>query len=208
MIGTRQPTALGDGVAGSVAARRKRREAHSEAPRSALGRCGVLVLVLAGCSEDSLEDLSAFVELAPPDRMQETVVMEDSPDAVPATAKVVTRNPFEPTARSTSGIAHADGPDPSRMPQPLEQHPVGRLQMVGTLAGGGTHYALVRDPNGRTHAAAAGDYLGRDHGRIVTIHGDRVEFIELVADGSGWRRRPRSLAMETDDPTSQDAGEP
>lgn len=196
MIGLRQPTALGDGVARA-----------RPWQRGGGGRpCGVLVLTLAGCADDGLEDLGAFVELAPPATMQETVVREDSRDAVPTAPTVVARNPFERTSRSAAGIPHTDGPDPSRSPEPLEQHAVGRLQMVGTLAGAGTLYALVRDPNGRTHPVAAGDHLGRDHGRIVTVHDDRIEFVELVADGTGWRRRPRSLAMETDGPAPNDAG--
>ncbi|MYD98833.1 MAG: pilus assembly protein PilP [Gammaproteobacteria bacterium] len=169
--------------------------------------CGfALVLALAGCADDSLDDLHTFVELAPSDGMLETVAMEDAHDAVPAATMVVARNPFERMSRSAAGTPQADGPDPSRIPEPLEQHPVGRLQMVGTLAGRGSLYALVRDPNGRTYPATTGDYLGRDHGRIVTVHDDRVEFVELVADGTGWRRRPRSLAMETDDPAANDAG--
>ena len=138
--------------------------------------------------------------------MLETVLMEDPRDAASTAPTDVARNPFERTSRSTTGAPQTDGPDPSRIPEPLEQHPVGRLQMVGTLAGRGSLYALVRDPNGRTHPATTGDYLGRDHGRIVAVHDDRVEFVELVADGTGWRRRPRSLAMETDDPASNDAG--
>ncbi|MCE2424484.1 MAG: pilus assembly protein PilP, partial [Pseudomonadales bacterium] len=119
---------------------------------------------------------------------------------------VIARNPFERASRSAAGVAQANGPDPTRTPEPLEQHPLGRLQMVGTLAGRGALYALVRDPNGQTHRVTAGDHLGRDNGRIVAVHGDRVELVELVTDGTGWRRRPRSLAMETGDPASNDGG--
>ena len=176
-------------------------------PQTTLVCCAAaLVLTLNGCADDGLEDLRAFVELAPSDAMLETEATKDSHEVVPAVPTAIARNPFERMSRTTAGAPQADGPDPSRMPEPLERHPVGRLQMVGTLAGRGSLYALVRDPDGRTHPAAAGDYLGRDHGRIVTVHDDRVEFVELIADGSGWRRRSRSLAMETDEPASNDAG--
>ena len=164
-----------------------------------------LAVVLAGCDDANLDDLRAFVELAPADTVPQAAVVDD-PRATAAESTVIARNPFERASRSAAGVAQANGPDPTRTPEPLEQHPLGRLQMVGTLAGRGALYALVRDPNGQTHRVTAGDHLGRDNGRIVAVHGDRVELVELVTDGTGWRRRPRSLAMETGDPASNDGG--
>jgi len=164
-----------------------------------------LVVVLAGCDDANLDDLRAFVELAPADTVPQAAVVDD-PRATAAESTVIARNPFERASRSAAGVAQANGPDPTRTPEPLEQHPLGRLQMVGTLAGRGALYALVRDPNGQTHRVTTGDHLGRDNGRIVAVHGDRVELVELVTDGTGWRRRPRSLAMETGDPASNDGG--
>lgn len=167
----------------------------------------IVALVLAGCADDNLGDLRAFVELRPPDRALDTVDVEDPRGGAPA-EPVVARNPFARASQPTAGIPLAAGPDPHRVPGPLEQHPVGRLQMVGTLAGRGSLYALVRDPEGRTHRATTDDHLGRDHGRIVAVHEDRIEFVELLADGTGWRHRPRSLAMGTGDRTPVDSGDP
>jgi type IV pilus assembly protein PilP len=41
-----------------------------------------------------------------------------------------------------------------------------------------------------------GDYLGRNHGKVVGIDESKVDVIEIVPDGEGgWLERPRSLAL-------------
>lgn len=68
--------------------------------------------------------------------------------------------------------------------------------MVGTLANKGGSFALIRGGDG-VHRVRVGDYLGRNHGRIVSITADAVEVIELVPDGEdGWLERPRTLALQ------------
>jgi type IV pilus assembly protein PilP len=47
------------------------------------------------------------------------------------------------------------------------------------------------------HRVKVGDYLGRNHGRIVAIDEARVDVVEIVPDGEGgWLERPRSLALK------------
>jgi type IV pilus assembly protein PilP len=46
------------------------------------------------------------------------------------------------------------------------------------------------------HRVKVGDYLGRNHGRVVGIDEAKVDVIEIVPDGEGgWLERPRSLAL-------------
>ena len=43
---------------------------------------------------------------------------------------------------------------------------------------------------------AVGDYLGADHGRVVAIHEEQLELVELFPDGEGaWLERPRTLVL-------------
>ena len=90
------------------------------------------------------------------------------------------------------------GPGGDRARQPLEQHPLAQLLLVGTLAANGARHALVRAPDGGIHRLTQGDYLGRDHGRIHAVHDTFVELVEMVRDGAGgWQRRPRTIVMDS-----------
>lgn len=92
---------------------------------------------------------------------------------------------------------NATGPGGVRERQPLERHPLAQLLLVGTLAANGVRHALVRAPDGGIHRLTAGDYMGRDHGRIRRVHDASVELVETVRDSAGeWQRRPRTVVMD------------
>jgi type IV pilus assembly protein PilP len=69
--------------------------------------------------------------------------------------------------------------------------------MVGTLQKPqGDLFALVKDGYGGVVRVREGEYMGRNHGRIVSIQKDRINLIEIVPDGQGgWLERPRTLAL-------------
>lgn len=68
--------------------------------------------------------------------------------------------------------------------------------MVGTLERDGESSALVSSPDGLVSRVLVGNYLGQNHGRVVSILMDKVETMEIVPDGlGGWQRRPASLAI-------------
>ena len=88
-------------------------------------------------------------------------------------------------------------PDPDRAKEYLEQFSVDQLGMVGTLQKPqGDLFALIRDGYGGVVRVKEGEYMGRNHGRIVSIQDDRINLIEIVPDGQGgWLERPRTLAL-------------
>jgi type IV pilus assembly protein PilP len=54
----------------------------------------------------------------------------------------------------------------------------------------------VRGADG-VHRVRIGEYMGRNHGRIVAITENAIEIVELVPDGAdGWLERPRTLALQ------------
>jgi type IV pilus assembly protein PilP len=68
--------------------------------------------------------------------------------------------------------------------------------MVGTLAQNGSMFALIKDADGGVHRVQHGDYLGTDHGQIVTIDEGELELIEIVPDGTGgWVERARTVSL-------------
>ena len=87
-------------------------------------------------------------------------------------------------------------PDFNRIKEYLERFDLNSLKMVGTLQQGETLWALVSDQTGGLHRVATGNYLGKNHGRIVETTETKIELIEIVSDGhDGWLERPRILAL-------------
>lgn len=80
----------------------------------------------------------------------------------------------------------------------LEGFELDSLEMVGTLYAeeSETLFGLVADPDGLLHRVRPGNYMGRNHGRIVAIYDDRIELVELVSDGVGWREQDAALALD------------
>lgn len=89
-------------------------------------------------------------------------------------------------------------PDGDRSKEYLEQFNIEQLGMVGTLQKpDGQLWALVKDGVGGVVRVKEGEYMGRNHGRVVTVLDGRINLIEIVPDGlGGWLERPRTLALD------------
>jgi len=88
-------------------------------------------------------------------------------------------------------------PDEARAKEFLEQFTFDSLRMVGTLEKGEANWTLIKDPEGGVHRVAAGNYLGRSHGKIVEMTETYVAVVEIVSDGTedGWVERPRTIKL-------------
>ena len=68
--------------------------------------------------------------------------------------------------------------------------------MVGTLRNDRQLFALVNGAGG-VHRVKVGDFLGRNHGKILVIDDSKIDVMEIVPDGEGgWLERPRSLSLK------------
>lgn len=86
-------------------------------------------------------------------------------------------------------------PDDTRVKQFLEGFNIEVFKMVGTLSGDVGVFALVQGAGG-VYRVKVGDYLGANHGRILTISESKIDVVEIVPDGEGgWLERPRSLVL-------------
>ena len=112
----------------------------------------------------------------------------------------VMRSPFDPPVdvkmRVRGGGRSDIEPDNNREKEYLESFDLSSIAMVGTLEKGGTLWALIRDPSGGIQWVTNGNYLGKNHGRIVDTSETQIELLEIVSDGLGkWLERPRILAL-------------
>jgi type IV pilus assembly protein PilP len=110
------------------------------------------------------------------------------------------RSPFQPPVKIDilSGQKGSQDikPDEARTKQFLEGFNIEVFEMVGSLENGSGSFALVSGAGG-VHRVKVGDYLGRNHGRILAIDESKIDVIEIVPDGEGgWLERPRSLSLK------------
>ena len=91
-------------------------------------------------------------------------------------------------------------PDLIRTKEFLEQFTFDSLSMVGTLTKDGVMWSLIRDDTGGVHRVKVGNYLGRNHGKIVSTTETYIAVIEIASDGNeGWIERPRSIKINADE---------
>jgi type IV pilus assembly protein PilP len=154
-----------------------------------------------GCGGNDFSDLHNFKEEL---RQRPKVPVEPLPEFMPyepfAYSAGGMRHPFQPPVqvrpvdpdRPRSDVR----PDPNRVRQYLEQYALGELKMVGNLSRAGTLYALIEDPVGGVHRVSPGDYMGRDHGRVIAVAEARIELTEIVPDGTGaYLERNRTVSL-------------
>jgi len=176
--------------------------------RGAAARSALLVaaaLALSGCVEQDMSDLQAYAQEVlsrKGSRIDELPPVE--PYEVYSYASSGAVDPFEPfykeeaptpegpLADSGSGIR----PDFDRNREELESYSLDSLRMMGTLELGEELWGIVRSPDGTIHRVQAGNYIGRNHGKIISISEESIDLNEIIQDGQGgWQERSASLAL-------------
>lgn len=111
------------------------------------------------------------------------------------------RDPFErPVSELQNIIVSGQGtvkPDPNRPREILEEFNFAELSMQGSYRDKySTLWALIKDGRGDVQPVKEGNYMGKNHGKIVTVSPTQINVIEIVPDGNdGWLQRPRSLKL-------------
>lgn len=162
----------------------------------------LLAALLAGCSSDrEFRDLQDFMAAA---RAKPGGKIEPIPSFPPYEGfkygAMALRSPFDvPATVTAERIAGnpAPAPDDSRPREVLENYNFAALNMVGILDRDGRRWSLIDDGAGQIHRVTVGNYMGRNHGRIVRITESRTDVIEIIPDGEGgWVERPRTLSLK------------
>ncbi len=170
-----------------------------------LGRIAVallVVLLLTACSENT-SDLVRHI-----DAVKSRPV--DPIDPIPpvktytpyAYEGLIGRDPFRQSFGEGSDderSSRGTGPQPDfiRAKQYLERYELDTLSMVGTLSKGDSSWSLISDPQAVVHRVPAGNYLGKNHGKVVSISDTETGLNELISDGAGgWLVRPTTIALK------------
>ncbi len=160
------------------------------------------VLLLAGCGKGDQSDLSEFIDETyrrPPGKIEDTPIPKPYEAFTYSAQKL--REPFRPPVREVAGPSITGNssvkPDFSRPKEVLESFAIGSLNMVGTYQWQGSLWALVDDGAGDIHRVRDGNYLGKNHGKIIATSPTQLDIVEIVTDGTGdgWVERPISLKL-------------
>lgn len=160
-----------------------------------------VALLLAGCGSHDMSDLQSYVRQV---NARPPGPIEPLPEIEPVETFVYEpgerRDPFHSDAQSEPEqmAATDDGPapDPNRPREELESYPLDSLRMVGTLEQDDTRWGLIRTKEGVVHRVTVGNYMGQNHGQIISIGLDAIQLNEIVSDAPGqWRERAASVAL-------------
>ncbi len=179
--------------------------------RSALRLLGLsIVLVLQACSNGEYSDLDVFMADA-----KEEAASRGRIDPIPAFrpyeafkySATARRAPFD-VPIDVKELVRIGGPrsdvkpDDDRSKEYLERFNLEALQMVGSLEQKGILWVLIDDQNGIVHRVTVGNYMGRNHGKIVEVSESQVSVVEIVSSGEqSWIERPRTLKLREPEET-------
>jgi len=161
----------------------------------------LVTLMLAACT-DSMDDLQKYIESVKARPAEPIPPIPPVKTYAPYVYEGMTgRDPFRQSitegaddVRSSKGTGPR--PDFNRPKEYLERYELDTLSMVGTFSKGKDYWALVRDPEGVIHRVPAGNYMGKNHGKVVRITSTEVDLSELISDGAGgWLVREASIAL-------------
>ncbi len=161
----------------------------------------VVAITLNACGGDNLKDLRTYVAevKARPKR---------GIQALPEIKAVQTfafnseglRDPFQPSARDKAPqeikVSNGIKPDFVRHREQLEAFSLDDLRLVGTVDMSKKLWGLIRAGDGTIHRVRTGNYMGKNHGKILRVLKEKIELVEIVEDGpQAWRERQASIAL-------------
>ncbi|MCP4076124.1 MAG: pilus assembly protein PilP [Gammaproteobacteria bacterium] len=165
----------------------------------------LIVLNLTGCDQ-GIGDLQQFVsqtKAKPPGRVEpippfipyqnfeySTQHLRDPFEAVDF------RHPDQSDIGEISDTASGPRPDIDRVREPLEDFPLDTLRFKGTVTKNGTKWGLIFAPDNTIHRVLEGNFMGSNHGRIISLTDGVIDLTEIVPDGLGnYIERSAALAL-------------
>ncbi|MCW5588964.1 MAG: pilus assembly protein PilP [Legionellales bacterium] len=162
--------------------------------------CLVLCGLLSACADHEHKDLKKYVNdtLARPGTKIEPLPKMDDYQAHEYSSSSK-RSPFQPPKPKVNDKNASEiRPDVNRPKEELEQFSLDSMAMVGTFSQNNQTWALISAPNGTIYRVRAGNYLGKDYGKIQSIESKKMVIIETISDGQGgWIHRQRELKLES-----------
>lgn len=166
--------------------------------------CITFLILLTGCGNDDFSDINQYISKV---KVHPKGTIKPIPDIKEIESFTFNpkglRDPFKPLAQPEQLDNIADQPtgggikpDLSRRKEELEAFPLDVLKMVGTVEVKKKLWGLIKADDGTIHRVQAGNYMGKNYGKILHITVDKIELMEIVPDKPGvWRELQSSLVL-------------
>lgn len=146
----------------------------------------IVALILNACSQD-VSDLNEFIEQT---KVKHVGSVEPLPQFEAYTNFIYSagdlRDPFETAFQMEGNNEKTEKPTHNQRPrEPLEHFPLDTLRMVGVLEKGDQIWGLIKDPQNMVHRVKVGNHIGTNEGEITSVTEEKIELLEIVADGMG-----------------------
>ncbi|MCP8900736.1 pilus assembly protein PilP [Gilvimarinus xylanilyticus] len=161
-------------------------------------------VVLSGCgAQGDLTDLRDYIEETkrrPAKQIEPLPVFSPLPPFSYAASTL--RSPFERPIEELASVKGGKSvePDLTRPKEYLENFSITNMIMVGTVNQANTQWALIDTGPGSQRSVepvTIGNYMGRNHGRVISVSPTQIEVMEIVSDGDdGWVERPRIIKLQ------------
>ena len=161
----------------------------------------VVILFVVGCQHEK-DDLNTYVSKV---KAKQKADIPPLPVIKPyekfSYSAAELRNPFVPTVVEVPEeieeviVDNGIKPDQHRLKEALESFELSELQLVGTLEQESI-WALVRSSDGVIHRVQSGNYIGTNHGEVLSISDTELTLKEIVLEGNGrYIERDSSLSV-------------
>ena len=158
-----------------------------------------LAASLSGCINDT-DDLEAYFD---EHRSRQARAIDPIPEIKPYLRYVYPGNekdPFDVSMLAPTEVPVVDSGvkvDTTRVKEFLEGFPLDSLQMVGTVSKDNNLWALIRIPDGGVQSVKAGNYLGQNYGKIVSVSEAELGLLETVSNGlGGYKEQENKLLLD------------
>jgi type IV pilus assembly protein PilP len=163
-------------------------------------------IALSGCIDRDMSDLESYeqkilarkgsrIDELPPIEPYEIHIYASTDGSDPFEAFYKeSRTPAEDTedGKNRSGLR----PNEDRNPEELEGYSLDSLRMMGTVELNAELWGILRSPDGTIHRVQVGNYIGRNHGKIISISEESIDLNEIVDDGQGgYQERSAAVAL-------------
>jgi type IV pilus assembly protein PilP len=93
-------------------------------------------------------------------------------------------------------ITNGPKPNINRVREPLEEFPLDSLRLKGSVTQNRVKWGLVFAPDNTVHRVIKGQYMGQNHGRIISVTDQSIELIEIIPDALGnYIERSSAIAL-------------
>jgi type IV pilus assembly protein PilP len=162
---------------------------------------------LTACGDNDFTDLQQYIATvkAKPQEAVKPLPEFKSIEPFTLTKESNLRDPFKPVEKIVAETLEPDEieepdngihPNTNRIKEPLEAFELNGMKMVGTINMNATLWGLVKGDGNTVYRVKAGNYIGKNDGKITQINKNKIELIEIIPSKPGrFIEQPATLTL-------------